>query len=251
MTTMTNERVALITGGNRGLGLATARRLGRAGVTVVIGARDVDQSRAAVTGLREAGVWASAVPLDVDDDTSARDAAERIRREHGRLDILVNNAGILPEATATDAAGPLDPELFSRTFRTNVLGAAAVTAAVLPLIVRSERGRVVNVSSRMGSLSDQLDPTSPYHALVVPAYQSSKAALNALTIALAKKLAGTPVKVNSVCPGWVQTDLGGPDNRAAAPTTADEAAEVVARAALLDESGPSGSFFDAAGPVPW
>ncbi|WGY02139.1 SDR family NAD(P)-dependent oxidoreductase [Nocardioides sp. QY071] len=247
----TNERVALVTGGNRGLGLATARRLGREGVTVVIGARDETRARAAVLGLREAGVWASAVPLDVDDDASVTDAAERIRREHGRLDILVNNAGILPEATATDAVDPLDPDLFWRTFRTNVLGAVAVTAAVLPLLLESDRGRVVNVSSRMGSLSDQLDPASPYHSLVVPAYQSSKAALNGLTIALAKKLAGTTVKVNAVCPGWVQTDLGGPDNRAAAPTPADEAAEVVARAALMGEAGPSGSFFDADGPVPW
>ncbi|GAA1506356.1 SDR family oxidoreductase [Nocardioides humi] len=251
MTTTTDPRVALVTGGNRGLGLATARRLGREGVTVVIGARDADRGRAAVRGLREAGVWASAVPLDVDDEASATAAAEQIRREHGRLDILVNNAGILPEATAARVADPLDPELFLRTFRTNVLGAVGVTAAVLPLLVRSDGGRVVNVSSRMGSLSDQLDPASPYHGLVVPAYQASKAALNGLTVALAKKLAGTRVKVNSVCPGWVQTDLGGPDNRAAAPTPAHQAADVVARAALLDDDGPSGSFFDADGSVPW
>jgi NAD(P)-dependent dehydrogenase (short-subunit alcohol dehydrogenase family) len=251
MNPSTSNGVALVTGGNRGLGLATARRLGREGVTVVVGAREEHRARAAVVELREAGVWASAVPLDVDDETSVRAAGERIRREHGRLDILVNNAGILPEATAVDAVDPLDPDLFLRTFRTNFLGAVAVTAEVLPLLVQSDRGRVVNVSSRMGSLSDQLDPASPYHALVVPAYQSSKAALNGLTIALAKKLTGTRVKVNSVCPGWVQTDLGGPGNRAAAPTSAEEAAEVVVRAALLDDAGPSGSFFDAAGPVPW
>ncbi|GAA3548908.1 SDR family oxidoreductase [Nocardioides daeguensis] len=246
-----NPRVALVTGGNRGLGLATARSLGRKGVSVVIGARDAERSHQAVLGLRSAGVWASAVPLDVDDEESIRAAGERIRREHGRLDIMVNNAGILPEATATHATDPLDPELFARTFRTNVLGAVGVTQAVLPLLTRSERGRIVNVSSRMGSLSDQLDPASPYHSLVVPAYQASKAALNGLTVALAKKLADTPIKVNSVCPGWVQTDLGGPENRAAAPTPADEAADVVVRAALLDDDGPSGSFFDAAGPVPW
>ena len=167
----TSDRVALVTGGNRGLGLATARRLGREGVTVVIGARDDARARDAVVGLREAGVWASAVPLDVDDDASVKDAAERIRREHGRLDILVNNAGILPEATAPDAVDPLDIDLFRRTFHTNVLGAVAVTAAVLPLLMRSERGRVVNVSSRMGSLSDQLDPASQYHSMVVPAYK--------------------------------------------------------------------------------
>lgn len=250
-TTTMNPRVALVTGGNRGLGLATARSLGREGVTVVIGSRDTRRSHEAVLGLRAAGVWASSVPLDVDDEESIRAAGERIRREHGRLDILVNNAGILPEATAAHATDPLDPELFVRTFRTNVLGAVGVTQAVLPLLARSDRGRIVNVSSRMGSLSDQLDPASPYHSLVVPAYQASKAALNGLTVALAKKLADTRIKVNSVCPGWVQTDLGGPENRAAAPTPADEAADVVVRAALLDDAGPSGSFFDAAGPVPW
>lgn len=250
-TTKTNTKVALVTGGNRGLGLATARRLGQEGVTVVIGARDPERAREAVVGLREEGVWASAVPLDVDDADSTRTVGERIRREHGRLDILVNNAGILPEATAAGAADPLDPDLFLRTFRTNVLGAVEVTQAVLPLIAGSPAGRIVNVSSRMGSLADQLDPASPYHTLVVPAYQSSKAALNGVTVALAKKLAGSRVKVNSVCPGWVQTDLGGPDNRAAAPTSADDAADVVVRAALLDDDGPSGSFFDATGPVPW
>ncbi|WP_408897492.1 SDR family oxidoreductase [Nocardioides sp. R1-1] len=243
--------VALVTGGNRGLGLATARRLGAAGATVVVGARDEERSREAVVALRADGIWASAVPLDVDDPESIRAATARVEREHGRLDILVNNAGILPEATASDAVRPLDPDLLLRTFRTNVLGAAGVTQAALPLLHRSPGGRIVNVSSRMGSLADQLDPDSPYHSLVVPAYQSSKAALNALTIALAKSLADSPIKVNSVCPGWVQTDLGGPENRAAAPTPADEAAEVVARAALLDESGPSGTFFDAEGPVPW
>jgi NAD(P)-dependent dehydrogenase (short-subunit alcohol dehydrogenase family) len=177
-------------------------------------------------------------------------AAERVAREHGRLDILVNNAGILPKATPPGAEF-LDLDLFGRTFSTNVLGAVAVTQAFLPLLTASDAGRIVNVSSTMGSLSDQLDPESPYYGMVVPAYQASKAALNGLTIALSKALAGSAIKINSVCPGWVQTDLGGPDNRAAAPTTADEAAQVIARAALMDSAGPSGTFFDAAGPVGW
>ena len=174
-------------------------------------------------------------------------AVERVTREHGRVDILVNNAGILPEATAAEADQPLDLDLFNRTFSTNVLGAVAVTQAFLPLLRASDAGRIVNVSSTMGSLSDQVNPESPYYGLVVPAYQTSKAALNGLTIALSKALAGSAIKVNSVCPGWVQTDLGGPDNRAAAPTSADEAAHVVVRAALLGPAGPSGTFFDDAG----
>ena len=112
-------------------------------------------------------------------------------------------------------------------------------------------GRIVNVSSSMGSLTDQSDPDSAYYALVVPAYQTSKAALNGLTIALSKALRDTSIKVNSVCPGWVQTDLGGPDNRAAAPTKAPAAAQIVAEMAMIDDSGPTGGFFDRDGVVAW
>jgi NAD(P)-dependent dehydrogenase (short-subunit alcohol dehydrogenase family) len=249
--TTTATKVALITGGNRGLGLATARLLGRAGVTVVIAARDEQRSHEAVGALRRENIYASAIQVDVDDPASVAAAVDRVTREHGRLDILVNNAGILPEATTAEAHQPLDLDLFSRTFGTNVLGAVAVTQAFLPLLAASDAGRIVNVSSTMGSLSDQTNPASPYYGTVLPAYQASKAALNALTIALSKALAGSAIKVNSVCPGWVQTDLGGPDNRAAAPTSADEAALVIAEAALLDQTGPSGSFFDVAGPIGW
>jgi NAD(P)-dependent dehydrogenase (short-subunit alcohol dehydrogenase family) len=257
MTTMNDQsttstaKVALITGGNRGLGLATAQALGRAGVRVVIGARDERRSHEAVVALRREDIHATAVLLDVDDRASVENAAGRIPRDHGRLDILVNNAGILPEATTPDADQPLDLDLFLKTFTTNVFGAVAVTQAFLPMLHDAEAGRIVNVSSRMGSLTDQADPASPYYGMVVPAYQASKAALNGLTIALAKHLAKSSIKVNSVCPGWVQTDLGGQDNRAAAPTTATEAAEVVAKAALLDAAGPSGAFFDVAGPIAW
>lgn len=247
----TAAKVALITGGNRGLGLATARLLGEAGVTVVIAARDEQRSREAVVDLRDEGIDASSVQVDVDDPASIAAAVDRVSREHGRLDILVNNAGILPEATAPDADQPLDLDLFTRTFSTNVLGAVAVTQGFLPLLTASEAGRIVNVSSTMGSLSDQLNPESPYFGLVVPAYQTSKAALNGLTVALSKALADSAIKVNSVCPGWVKTDLGGPENRAAAPTPADEGARVIAEAALLDAAGPTGAFFDVAGRIGW
>jgi NAD(P)-dependent dehydrogenase (short-subunit alcohol dehydrogenase family) len=250
-STRTTTKVALVTGGNRGLGLATARLLGRTGVTVILAARDEERSHAAVFDLRSENIYASAIAIDVDDPASVAGAVDRVTREHGRLDILVNNAGILPEATTPGADQPLDLGLFTRTLHTNVLGAVAVTQAFLPLLTASDAGRIVNVSSTMGSLSDQVNPESPYYGMVVPAYQTSKAALNGLTIALSKALAGSAIKVNSVCPGWVQTDLGGPDNRAAAPTPADEAAGVIAEAALLDPTGPSGTFFDAAGTVGW
>ena len=250
-TTTSTTKLALITGGNRGLGLATARLLGDAGATVLIGSRDERSGYDAVVQLREQGILAIAIALDVDSPASVSAAAERVDREFGRLDILVNNAGILPEATAAKATTPLDLDLFRRTFETNLFGAVAVTQAFLPLLERSDAARIVNVSSTMGSLADQTDPSSPYYGLVVPAYQASKAALNGLTIALSKTLAEGPIKVNSVCPGWVQTDLGGPDNRAAAPTAAADAAEVVVAAALLDGSGPTGTFFDAGGTVAW
>jgi NAD(P)-dependent dehydrogenase (short-subunit alcohol dehydrogenase family) len=244
-------RIALVTGGNRGLGLATARRLGEHGATVIVGARDAARGAHAVRTLREAGIDAEGVALDVTDLTSVRAAADEVRRRHRRLDVLVNNAGVLPEATAADADAPIDLELLRRTFETNVFGAAAVAQAFLPLLRLSEAGRIVNVSSTMGSLADQLDPASPFHGLVVPGYQASKAALNALTVSLSKALADTAVKVNSVCPGWVQTDLGGSANRAAAPLTAEEAARIVVAAATPAADTPTGAFLSADGRVAW
>jgi NAD(P)-dependent dehydrogenase (short-subunit alcohol dehydrogenase family) len=245
-------KIALITGANRGLGLAAARRLGEHGVAVVVGARDATGAEAAVRELAAAGIEAERLRIDVTDAESVRAAAEEVDRRHGRLDILVNNAGILPEATAAaEVEGPLDLRMFERTFATNVFGVVSVTAAFLPLLRRSEGGRIVNVSSTMGSLADQADPDSPYYGVVVPAYQTSKAALNSITIGLAKSLADTPIKVNSICPGWVKTDLGGPENRAAAPLSADEGATIVAQMAQVDASGPSGCFVDASGPVRW
>ncbi|WP_332667309.1 SDR family oxidoreductase [Aeromicrobium sp.] len=249
--TQQTTAVALVTGANRGLGLATARLLGESGATVLLGARNAAKAEIAAAELRDEGLECWPLSLDVESAASIAEAAERVERDFGRLDILVNNAGILPEATTPGALQPLDIELFRRTFETNVFGAAAVSQAFLPLLRASEAGRIVNVSSRMGSLADQLDPTSPYASMVVPAYQTSKAALNGLTVALAKSLGDTPVRVNSVCPGWVQTDLGGPDNRAAAPTTAHDAARTVVEMAFIPADGPTGTFVDLDGPVPW
>jgi NAD(P)-dependent dehydrogenase (short-subunit alcohol dehydrogenase family) len=145
----------------------------------------------------------------------------------------------------------MDVGLFKRTFETNVFGAVRMIQTFLPLLQQSASGRIVNVSSTMGSLTDQSDPTSPYYRVVVPGYQASKAALNGITVAVAKTLAGTPIKVTSVCPGWVKTDLGGPENRAAASLPADEAARIVVAAACLADDAPSGQFLSEAGAVPW
>jgi NAD(P)-dependent dehydrogenase (short-subunit alcohol dehydrogenase family) len=245
------KKIAVITGANRGLGFATARRLCQSGVKVIVGARTLAKGEEAAERLRGEGFDAEPLTIDVDCQVSVHDAAKHVEQEHGRVDILINNAGILPEATAGDAAQPFDMRMFRESFETNVFGAVSVTNAFLPLLRKSASGRIVNVSSTMGSLTDQSDPASPYYGLVVPAYQTSKAALNGLTVALSKALADTPIKVNSVCPGWVQTDLGGPENRAAAPTTADDAAQIVADMASIPDDGPTGGFVDREGTVAW
>jgi NAD(P)-dependent dehydrogenase (short-subunit alcohol dehydrogenase family) len=243
--------IALITGANRGLGLAVARQLALTGAHAIIASRDLARGELAAASMRHDGLAATAVQLDVASASSVEAAASQIDDRFGRLDVLVNNAGILPEATAPMPASPLDVDLFARTFDTNLFGAVRMIQCFLPSLQRSLSGRIVNVSSTMGSLADQDDPRSPYHGVVLPAYQASKAALNSVTIAVAKHLVGTPVKITAVCPGWVQTDLGGPANRAAAPLTAEQAARVVVDAALLPDDEPSGRFIDAAGIVPW
>jgi NAD(P)-dependent dehydrogenase (short-subunit alcohol dehydrogenase family) len=245
------SKIAVITGANRGLGYATAQRLGESGVKVLVGARSAAKGEAAAARLRQAGVDVEPLTIDVEQPASVQAAAAHVEREHGRVDILVNNAGILPEATAANGDGRLDLRMFRASFETNVFGAVSVTNAFLALLRQSAAGRVVNVSSTMGSLTDQSDPSSPYYGVVVPAYQMSKAALNGFTVALSKQLADTAIKVNSVCPGWVQTDLGGPENRAAAPTTADDAAQIIAEMALIPDDGPTGAFVDRDGAVAW
>lgn len=242
--------IALITGANRGLGFATARALARTGSTVILTARDQARAEEAAATLREDGLDAHGLALDVTSPASITAAVETVQHNHGSLDVLVNNAGILPEATDGGEHDFANPEMFATTFATNVFGAVAVTEAFLPMLRQSKTPRIVNVSTTMGSLTDQANPDSPYYQMVVPAYQSSKAALNSITISLAKTLAETNVKVTSVCPGFVQTDLT-PANRDQAPLTADQATDVVVTAATLPDDAGSGTFIDANGPVAW
>ncbi|ACQ78779.1 short-chain dehydrogenase/reductase SDR [Beutenbergia cavernae DSM 12333] len=242
--------LVLVTGSTRGLGLATARRLAEAGHHVILTGRGAADVEAAVSALRAEGVVVEGHPLDVTDQASVASLVAWVQERHGELDVLVNNAGILPEATATDAVDFASVDLFRTTFETNVFGLVAVTEALLPLLRASGAARIVNVSSTVGSLAAQTDPASPWYEMLVPAYQTSKSAVNALTIQLAKKLAGTDIVVTAVCPGWVQTDLA-PGNWEQAPLTADEAAVVVAAAAVAPDGTPSGRFVDAAGTVAW
>ncbi|HEU5386198.1 MAG TPA: SDR family NAD(P)-dependent oxidoreductase [Streptosporangiaceae bacterium] len=242
--------ITLVTGANRGLGLAAAEALAREAHCVLLAGRDRANVHAAAVKLRAEGLDVVPVELDVTSRASIAAAADRVAQDHGRLDVLINNAGILPEATDGSEHEFANPDLFPVTFETNLFGAVAVTEVFLPLLRRSPMGRIVNVSTTMGSLNDQANPDSAYYQLVVPAYQASKAALNSVTISLAKRLADTNIKVSSVCPGFVQTDLT-PVNKDQAPLTADQAARVVLTAATLPGTAESGAFFDMNGPVAW
>jgi NAD(P)-dependent dehydrogenase (short-subunit alcohol dehydrogenase family) len=243
------QPTALVTGASRGIGLATARKLGANGVRTFVGARDPESGKRAVEQLRDDGADADFYELDVTDQATIEAARDDIDQRYGRLDILVNNAGVLPEAGADQPTVPLQLAMFQATFETNVFGTVAVIEAMLPLLGKSVAGRIINVSSSLGSLTLQTDPDWPSY-VVTPAYQSSKSALNAITVALAKLLADSAITLTSVCPGFVQTDIHPPSNRSNAAITPDEAGEFIARAATDPDVG-TGTFIDRNGMVPW
>jgi NAD(P)-dependent dehydrogenase (short-subunit alcohol dehydrogenase family) len=196
--------------------------------------------------LRAAGIKAESVALDVTDDASINRAAEFVTRTFGRLDILVNNAGIMKDAF-DKAPSEQSLAMWRRTFDTNVFGVVAVTNAFLPLLRKSEAGRIVNVSSILGSMAANVDPQSTFYGFKIPAYNISKTALNAWTVHLAYELRDTKIKVNSAHPGFVKTELHGVD----APLTPAEGAQTSVRLALLPGDGPTGSFFNGQDVQPW
>lgn len=236
--------IALITGGNKGIGFEIARQLGARGITTLIGARDEARGRGAAQTLRGEGTDAHFLQLDVTDQSMIDAVAASIGERSGRLDILVNNAGLLIDDAPPSA---LDLAILRRTYETNVFGLFAVTRAMLPLLRRSAAGRIVNISSSMGSLAQNSDPSAPYYAFNMAAYCSSKAAVNMLTTRFALELRDTPIKVNAADPGWVATDLGG----AEAPRTVQQGAVAPVRLATLPSDGPTGGFFDEDGAVAW
>lgn len=236
----TNAKVALITGANKGIGKEIARQLGSQGVTVLIGSRDLSRGEAAASELKAEGIDARAVKLDVVDPADVKSAAERIESEFGKLDILVNNAGVL-----LDRDG-VTPETFRATYEANVIAPWELTQALLPLIKKSDAGRIVNQSSILGSLT--MNGSEEIGAdWLAPAYNSSKAALNLLTVIQSRWLAGTDVKINAAHPGWVKTDLGTDD----APLSVGEGAETAVWLATLPADGPTGGFFHKTDALPW
>jgi NAD(P)-dependent dehydrogenase (short-subunit alcohol dehydrogenase family) len=244
MKSMNDDKIALITGANKGIGLEIARQLGTQGITVLLGVRDENRGREAAEKLQTEHINAHTVQLDVTNQDSIDAAANYIESEFGRLDILVNNAGI-----AIDNVPPsqLDIEVLRRTYDTNVFGVFAVTKAMLPLLRKSEGGRIVNISSGLGSLAQNSDPNYEYAQVKLLAYNSSKTALNAMTVQFAQELKDTPIKVNCADPGYVATDI---NNHRGSRTVQQGATAPVRLATLLDD-GPTGGFFDENGVVPW
>jgi len=242
---MSQTRIALVTGANKGIGLEIARQLAETGVTVIIGARDPARGRTAAETLATQGLTVEAIRIDLNDGDSIKAAAETIRERHGRLDILVNNAGIVDAEDGPPTSA--SPEAARRIMETNFVGTLAVTQAMLPLLRLSAAGRIVNLSSSLGSLAANGDPTSPYYSARLIGYNASKAALNMLTVQLAAELRGTPIVVNSVSPGYVKTDLTGHTGF----MTPEEGARLPVEYALLGEEAVSGRFVEPAGETPW
>ncbi len=229
--------IALVTGANKGIGLETARQLGSRGATVLVAARDEGRGRDAEGVLRAEGIDARFICLDVTSEGAARKAAEQIDAEFGLLVILVNNAGIarsggLPSETSVSG--------MREVLETNVLGVITVTNAMLPLLRRSAAGRIVNVSSEVGSVTLMSDRSNPMWQMPASvSYPVSKSALNMVTAMYAKELAGTPVKVNAANPGYCATDLNGHTGF----RTAAEGASVSVHLATLPADGPTGTFY--------
>lgn len=252
MVSSLKGKVVLITGATRGLGLQAAIQLGEIGATVIIGGRDARKLDDAVTALRNKDISAEGIVLDVTVEKDRELAREYIESKYGVLDVLVNNAGVWLES-ANSCTPPekitsnLSQEVLRATMEANFFAPVALTQLLLPLIKKSQAGRIVNVSSVLGSLALHADPESFIYQNKIFAYNTSKVALNSFTIHLAHELLGTSVKVNSIHPGWVRSEIGGPG----ADLPIEEGAHTTVRFATLPEDGPTGGFFYLESALPW
>jgi NAD(P)-dependent dehydrogenase (short-subunit alcohol dehydrogenase family) len=229
-------RIALVTGANRGIGFEVCRQLARAGFVVLLSARDARKARAAARSLGSVG-RVDSLELDVADENSIATAASDVANRYHQLDVLINNAGIHYDTWETVETADIDGTVME-AITTNLLGPWRVAQAFLPLLRKSPSARIVNVSSESGSLAEMT--AGP------PAYQVTKAGLNALTRTLAGELRDSNILVNSVCPGWVATDMGGAGGR-----PVKEGAAGIVWAATLPDDGPTGGFFHDGKPLPW
>ncbi|MGH9597284.1 MAG: SDR family oxidoreductase [Edaphobacter sp.] len=241
------KKIALITGANKGIGLETARQLGKLGITVLVGARDLAKGEAAVTELKKDGVDARAVKLDVDNSADYEVVKKLIEKDYGRLDILVNNAGVMLDGRKGNETSTTSQEKLRKTFDTNFFAVVGLTQTLLPLLKKSLGGRVVNLSSILASNTLHATPGSFIYDAKTFAYDASKAALNSFTIHLAHELKDTKIKVNSAHPGWVKTDMGGEGAQLDVETGAKTSVEL----ATLQDSGPNGAYLHLGKPLPW
>jgi NAD(P)-dependent dehydrogenase (short-subunit alcohol dehydrogenase family) len=239
------RRVALVTGANRGIGLEIARQLADLGITVAIGSRDLAKGKAAAESLKNDRRAIHSRVLDVTQAHTIQSAVGQIIDQFGRLDILINNAGIMIDAETNILE--LDLTVFQNTLETNALGPLLLSQACIPHMRANDYGRIVNISSTLGSLTDIASPDSAYAVVLSPAYRLSKALLNGLTALLARELRGSNILVNSACPGWLRTRLGGEQ----APLMPAQGAETPVWLATLPDDGPTGGFFREKRPIPW
>jgi NAD(P)-dependent dehydrogenase (short-subunit alcohol dehydrogenase family) len=246
---MTEYPIALVTGGNKGLGLETCRQLAHREITVLTGARDLKKGREAADSLKAEGLAVEPVQLDVTRADHIAQVVALIETRFGRLDILVNNAGMIhpEEPMFANSAEQVSLQALRETFEVNFFGQVALTQALLPLIKKSPAGRIVNVSSILGSLTLHSDESSEATQVKPLAYDASKTALNQFTVHLAASLNKTPIKVNAAHPGWVKTDLGSQR----APMEVEDGAKTAVGLAIIGPDGPTGKFFHLEEEIPW
>lgn len=244
----TSNKIAFITGGNRGLGLETARQLAQTGVEVVIGSRDEKKGEAAAASLQAEGRKVESIRFDITKPADYKEAYNYFEKKYGRLDILINNAGISKEGfSIPNTSSTVTPAVLREVFDTNFFGVIELTQTLLPLIRKAPEGRIVNLSSILGSLTLHADPNSPIYGFKVLAYNASKTALNQFTVHLAAELKDTKIKVNSAHPGWVKTEMG----TDAAPMEIPDGAKTSVQLATLPSNGPTGGYFHMGETLPW
>lgn len=242
------SKVALITGANRGIGFETAKALGALGMQLIIGSRDSAKGEAAAKALQALGYQAEVVAYDANEKSHPSAIYQYIEKHYGKLDILVNNAGMVAEQLmGSNSSGSVTQAVLQETFQVNLFAIVALTQTLLPLIQKSDAGRIVNLSSVLASLNLHTMEKSPISPAKAFAYNASKTALNAYTIHLADALKDTNIKVNSAHPGWVKTELGGPN----APMEVADSYKTSLRLATLESNGPTGGFFHESDNLPW
>ena len=242
------EKIAFITGANRGIGFETSKQLAKKDTKVILGSRDLDKGKKAIEKLSAEGINADLIQYDAFDLDAPQKVYDYISKEYKKLDILINNAGVLLTGNlfVTNSSSVSDKDI-KDTFQTNLFSVISLTQKLLPLIKKSDAGRIVNVSTILSSLTLHSAKDSPISPAKEFAYNASKTALNAFTIHLANELKDTKIKVNSGHPGWVKTELGGPN----APIEVKDSFETSLRLATLDENGPTGGLFHKDETIPW